>query len=117
MKSFLILMLILFFSCTSNKLSTPDGEVERPILIYKAPPTYPDAARVNNLEGQVFVVVTIELDGTVSDAQIYSSAHPEFIEPALEAARKCKFTPMKKNGKLMRAKLTFPFTFSPDNTR
>ncbi|HGY55415.1 MAG TPA: energy transducer TonB [Caldithrix abyssi] len=83
---------------------------QKPVLIHKEKPVYPDLARKAGIEGIVVVLVTIGKDGSVEDAKIYKSL-PMLDEAALAAAKKCKFKPAKQRDKFVRVKMTIPFHF------
>jgi len=83
---------------------------EKPVLIHKEKPIYPDLAKKAGIEGIVVVLVTIGKDGIVEDAKIYKSL-PMLDEAALAAAKKCRFKPAKQRDKFVRVKMTIPFHF------
>ncbi len=83
---------------------------QKPVLIHKEKPIYPDLARKAGIEGTVVVTVTIGKDGKVEDAKIFRSI-PMLDEAALAAARKCTFKPAKQRDKFVRVKMNIPFKF------
>ncbi len=83
---------------------------QKPVLIHKEKPVYPELARKAGIEGIVVVTVTIGKDGHVEDAKIFKSI-PMLDEAALEAARKCVFKPAKQRDKYVRVKMNIPFHF------
>ncbi len=83
---------------------------EKPEIIHKEKPTYPDLARKAGIEGIVVVTVTIGKQGSVEDAKIFKSL-PMLDEAALNAAQKCKFKPAKQRDKFVRVKMNIPFHF------
>jgi protein TonB len=87
---------------------------EKPELIHKVQPSYPDLARRANIEGTVVVTVTIGKDGSVEDAVIFKSM-PMLDNAALEAAKQCKFKPAKQRDKTVRVKMYMPFQFTLKN--
>jgi protein TonB len=87
---------------------------EKPELIYKVQPSYPDLARRANIEGTVVVTVTIGKDGRVEDAVIFKSI-PMLDNAALEAAKQCRFKPAKQRDKTVRVKMYMPFQFTLKN--
>ena len=77
----------------------PDDEVfeffavsEKPVLIKKAVPRYPDLARKAQIEGKVVITVTIDKKGTVESAKIFKSV-PLLDEAAQAAASGSRWTP------------------------
>ncbi len=83
---------------------------EKPVLLHKEKPIYPELARKAGIEGTVVVTVTIGKDGKVEDAKIYKSI-PMLDEAALMAAKKCTFKPAKQRDKFVRVKMNIPFRF------
>ncbi|MCD6375624.1 MAG: energy transducer TonB [Caldisericaceae bacterium] len=83
---------------------------EKPEIIHKEKPVYPELARKAGIEGIVVVTVTIGKDGRVEDAKIFKSI-PMLDEAALAAARKCIFKPAKQRDKYVRVKMNIPFHF------
>jgi protein TonB len=83
---------------------------EKPSLITKAVPDYPDLARKAQIEGKVVVTVTIGKTGIVEDAVIFKSV-PMLDEAAIAAAMQCKFKPAKQRDKFVKVKMNIPFDF------
>lgn len=83
---------------------------EKPVILHKETPVYPDLARKAGIEGIVVVTVTIGKTGLVEDARIFKSL-PMLDEAALAAAKKCKFKPAKQRDKFVKVKMNIPFHF------
>jgi len=83
---------------------------EKPVMLSRATPDYPDLARKAQIEGTVVVTVTIGKTGSVESAIIFKSI-PMLDENALVAARKCKFKPAKQRDKFVKVKMNIPFNF------
>ena len=60
-------------------------------------PAYPAIARPIRLEGPVAIQILVNEQGNVISAQVVSG-HPILATPALEAARRARFTPTVLNG-------------------
>jgi TonB family protein len=60
--------------------------------IVDVPPAYPDAARKANVAGVVILEITVQPDGTVSNARVLRSI-PLFDVAALEAVRQWRYSP------------------------
>lgn len=74
--------------------------VDQPLIpLVRIEPRYPSRAAMNGIEGWVKVRYTINIDGTVSDAQIID-AKPKriFNRAALRAIKKWRFRPSQVNG-------------------
>jgi len=83
---------------------------EKPEIIHKETPQYPDLARRAGIEGKVIVLVTISEKGNVLDAKIMKSV-PMLDEAALNAAKKCTFKPAKQRDRFVKVKMAIPFDF------
>ncbi len=84
---------------------------EKPVLIKKAVPDYPDVARQLGLEGIVRVVVIVGPDGKVIKVERVISDNEVFKEPALKAALNCLFKPAKQAGVPVSVRVVIPFIF------
>jgi protein TonB len=83
---------------------------EKPQIIKKEVPIYPDLARKAQIEGKVVVTVTIDKKGNVEKADIFKSI-PMLDEAAIAAAMRCKFKPAKQRDKFVKVKMNIPFDF------
>jgi len=83
---------------------------EKPELISKAVPQYPDLARKAQIEGKVVITVTIDKTGNVENAVVFKSV-PMLDQAALAAAIQCKFKPAKQRDKFVKVKMNIPFDF------
>lgn len=97
-------------------LPPPDKFIKvevQPKFIYKETPTYPRLAQQAGLEGTVWVKILVDKDGNARDAIIAkeSGANAGFEDAALEAAKKCKFSPAIQNGRPVAIWVSFPFEF------
>jgi len=83
---------------------------EKPVLIKKAVPQYPDLARKAQIEGKVVITVTIDKTGNVENAKVFKSV-PMLDEAAMAAAMMCQFKPAKQRDKFVKVKMNIPFDF------
>ncbi|HSD62626.1 MAG TPA: energy transducer TonB [Ignavibacteriaceae bacterium] len=72
---------------------------------------YPEKARVNGVEGKVFVKVFIDEKGNVIKTSILKSGGDGFDEAAINAIRKIKFTPGQMGGKPVKVVIVIPIMF------
>jgi protein TonB len=85
---------------------------EPPVLTYFEKPVYPDLAREAGIEGTVRVKVLVAEDGKVLAASVISSdVTPAMEKAALDAARKCRFSPAKQRTTPVKANVMVPFVF------
>ncbi len=83
---------------------------EKPQIIKKEVPVYPDLARKAQIEGKVVITVTIDKTGNVEKANVFKSI-PMLDEAAVAAAMRCKFKPAKQRDKFVKVKMNIPFDF------
>jgi TonB family protein len=84
---------------------------EFPKPVKKVEPWYPELAQKAGIEGNVFIQLSIDTTGKVTDAKVVKSDHEVLNEAALQAARQWTFTPAMKDGKKLKIVLTVPFRF------
>ncbi|SDF83668.1 protein TonB [Desulfovibrio legallii] len=89
-----------------NQLDRPPT-VTRPVR-----PDYPDRARSRRLEGRVVVRLVVESSGLPGHCSVHA-AQPRgyFEDAALEAARRMRFRPGRKDGRAVRTVVLLPFDF------
>jgi TonB family protein len=88
-----------------------DDVTDKPEIVNKFLPKYPELARIAGIEGVVVVTVVINEKGEVERADIFNSI-PELDEAALQAAKKCKFKPARYNGETVKVSMRIPYKFS-----
>lgn len=96
----------------ADAFSAADLE-ERPQPTAQTPPTYPSELRKAKVEGSVTITFVVDETGRVEDARVEKSSHPEFEKPGLEAIRKWRFRPGRKDGQPVRTYLVQTFRFRP----
>ena len=75
------------------------GTSARPIGGYQVKPRYPESARRRGIEGTVLLKMRITAQGRVEAVQVVRSAgYPELDESAIEAVRRWRFEPARRNG-------------------
>jgi len=85
-----------------------------PVPIKTPPPDYPSEMRRSGISGVVAVTIVIDENGVVVSANATKSSHPDFISPAVEAVKRWKFKPAKKDGAVVKMKVTVPIRFNVD---
>jgi protein TonB len=83
---------------------------DKPEVIHKVEPSYPDLARKAGIEGMVVVKVLIGTKGDVEKVEIVKS-HPMLDDAAMAAAKQFKFKPGKQRDRFVKVWMTIPFTF------
>lgn len=90
----------------------PSAVVVAPRLLSQVSPAYPAEALATRASGEVTVIVTVAADGSV--AAVTSEGGPElFVESALDAARKLRFEPGRRNSEPVESTTRVVFQFQP----
>jgi periplasmic protein TonB len=79
---------------------------------FQVSPTYPFEARRGGVHGEVFVDFTVDEQGRVLDPRVVKSSHAMFDEPTLRAVAKWQFEPGKRNGRIVKFRMTVPVLFN-----
>ena len=97
-----------------NKPAGGQSNVTLPTVVEHVDAVYPPDKLAQAIDTAVEVLVTVERDGTVSDAKIAVSGGEAFDAAALVAVRRWKFTPATRDGAPIRARIRVPFHFAPE---
>lgn len=79
---------------------------------FQTAPNYPYPAKREGLSGNVVVDFVVDESGSVLEPRIVSSSNPVFEEASLRAVAKWKFEPGKRNGRIVRFRMTVPLVFT-----
>ena len=130
MKSFLILVTVIFFVFTLNAIAfcqsqTDNSQQQEKIYLpsevdvrlkikEKVKAKYTESARQNCVNGKVLLKVVFKSIGKIGDVEVINGLPEGLSESAIEAARKIKFDPAKKNGQKVSvsAMVEYDFDFS-----
>ena len=85
--------------------------VEPPALIEFVEAPYPPEAETAGIEGGVVLEILIAADGTVAEASVVEPAGHGFDEAALAAARQFRFTPARRDGVAVPARIRYRYVF------
>jgi len=83
---------------------------QQPRVLYPHNPTMTPAIR-RKAPGTVYIVFLVDEEGRVQNPVVQQSPDPVFDRPALDAIKKWKFEPGKRNGKPVRFRMRQPITF------
>lgn len=86
--------------------------VEPPVPVRTVAPKYPNELRRDGTSGLVTVKVLIDEKGNVAEAEVEKSSNEAFKAPAVEAVRKWKFKPGKRDGEAVALRVSIPIQFS-----
>jgi len=106
---------------TTKKATTPPPVIEEVTTIKIEPkikkivmPNYPEAAQLVGATGRVYVQVTVNTNGKITNTKILKSfGNPVCDAEALKAAKACKFEPGTINGEPAVMTAVIPFNFPP----
>ena len=82
-----------------------------PRLVRYVTPRLPAGYNAGGPSPSAEVAVIIDINGHVSDTRIVSAASPILVEPALDAVRKWRFTPGRKDHQLIGMSFILPVDF------
>lgn len=105
------------FSHTVDKQGNPirvfdfDDLDEKPEVLNKAVPVYPEDARRKNIEGLVGVTAILDENGNVIDATLLQSIYYSLDNEAIKRTYECKFKSGYKNGEKVKVRMNIPFIF------
>lgn len=90
-----------------------DAVDERPFVIRRVLPEYPERARRMNIRGRVDIRLIVDASGIPKDLRVHK-AKPEgyFEEAAMAAARAMRFSPGKVRGRAVNTVVIIPFIFA-----
>jgi protein TonB len=91
--------------------AVPKDEFTGPRPIGKVQPSYPAAARTAKLEGRVTLQGMVEIDGTVTEITVLQSPNKVFDQAAIDALKRFRFEPARRNGVSVRHPVTVPIDF------
>lgn len=101
-----------------NSLKRENGFVPydvMPQVVHIEPPIYPEEAKINGIEGTVYVKILINNNGIPIDTLIVKSSNPIFNEASLNAAMASEFSPYKRKGHNQKTWVMVPFKFALRN--
>ena len=81
----------------------------------QSPPVYPFAAKHEGLDGEVIVEFLVDETGSVSSPTVVRSTNPVFDEPSLRAVLKWRFEPGRREGRVVRFRMSVPVVFHLNN--
>jgi len=108
-----LLVLVITLGMTQVSLLAADG-TEPPVPVRTVAPKFPDEMRRIGTSGLVTVSCLIDEKGNVTEPKIVKATNDAFAEPAIEALKKWKFKPAKKDGEAIAIRVSIPVQFTVD---
>jgi len=87
------------------------GSASGPAFLYREIPVYPHLARRFGKEGKVLLRLTIDESGALVRTEIIEDPGYGFVAAAIEALRKSRFSPARRNGRPVMATSILPVRF------
>jgi TonB family protein len=88
------------------------GSADAPKFLHRIVPQYPPAARMRREEGRVMLKLTIDEKGTLMNVEVVESTGADFADAAVEAAKRSRFTPARKNNAPILSVALLPIRFT-----
>ncbi len=96
-----------------RKILLVGATIRPPRLVWQVPPVYPPAARAMGMSGRVVLRVIVDEQGRVEDVEVVSATSPLFIEPAVEAVRRWRYSrPVDMAGQSVACSMAVTVTFA-----
>lgn len=122
-----ISLIVLIFSFATVFAQKKDGiklqksdescfiEVDKvPQLIVPPKPVYPQDAKLQNIQGKVYLKILVDEEGNVAKIKIEKGANSLLDKSAMTAAKKAKFSPAMAKNKPVIVWIVLPITFKLD---
>lgn len=94
--------------------SVPMPAPTEPLAVETPPPDYPLAFACAGVDGEVGLVLRIDVNGTPDEIRVeYSSRQPELDAAAIAAVRTWRFRPATSRGQPAPTKIRVPVKFTP----
>src|SRR5688572_20011611 len=87
------------------------GDIERPTLLHRVNPDYPQIAISAKKEGIVILEATVDTDGTVRHVRVLRS-EPLLDKAAIDAVKQWRYSPLQLNGRAQPFILTVTVSFN-----
>jgi periplasmic protein TonB len=88
-----------------------DPGTEPPVPVRTVAPTVPRDFAAGGAAGLVTVSLLIDDKGNVTETSVVKSTHKELEDPAMDAVRKWRFKPAKKDGNPVAVRVAIPIKF------
>jgi len=112
-KNYLFAVLVTALAWMPQTGACADG-TEPPVPVRTVPPKFPEEMRRSGSAGLVTVNCLIDEKGNVTETKVVKASNDAFAEPALEALKKWKFKPAKKEGAAVAIRVNIPVQFTVD---
>lgn len=94
-----------------SELDSNSPSTKSPQIIEKYKPHYTQAAKKQNIKGEIVLTAVFGKDGTISDITIKSGLGYGLDEAAIDATKRIRFIPAQENGQAINFKGLFSYNF------
>lgn len=77
-------------------------------------PVYPRRLEEDRITGQAIIKFVVDTDGKVTNVSVVRATHEFFGDAGMDAVKKWKFKPAKKDGRPVKCVIHVPFHFNLD---
>ena len=96
-----------------EEMPEPIGGMENMYAYLQSILKYPEVARNNGIQGQVFLEFVVEKDGSITNVKVIASVYPDLDQEAIRAIKLLpKWKPGKQMGKAVRTYFSIPIRFT-----
>lgn len=88
------------------------SDVTPPSVLERTDAVYPKPALAAREEASVVLLVTVAIDGSVSEVSVAESGGEAFDAAAIEAVKRWRFMPARRDRELLVSRIRVPFRFS-----
>lgn len=85
---------------------------QMPRPVYQPAPEYPTDLKRKRVEGTVHVVFLVDPSGAVQNPTVVQTVHPALDQAALQAVRRWRFEPGRREGQAVLFRMKIPITFA-----
>lgn len=108
MKNPPLLRILCLLLCATPALR---ADTEAPVPVRTVAPDYPGALKRSGISGLVTLSCLIDEKGDVQEITLEKASDDAFIQPAIDAVKKWKFKPAKRDGAAVAIKVSIPVRF------
>jgi TonB family protein len=108
----LILVLLICPCWAKARAQESSAQITPPQVVQRVDAIYPPEAFAARQEATVTLLVTVGLDGSVTDVSVAESGGELFDKAAIEAVRQWKFIPARRGDQPVVSRIRIPFRFA-----
>lgn len=106
-------LVLMAFGLMQASLIGAEG-LEPPVPVRTVAPRFPEEMKRNGSSGLVTVSCLIDEKGNVTEPEVIKTSNAAFSQPAVDALKKWRFKPAKKDGTPVAIRVNIPVQFTID---